>query len=104
MDNDNDNLDEITKEYLHHAHRMQTGVAFRMQRDSKETDPKHLRVGINSAMSDIAALSRLLIEKGIITKAEYARAVRDQMKLEADAYQEYASRESGGKIILGSLY
>ena len=36
--------------YLDAAHAMQTGVAFTMHQDSSQTDPKHLRVGINSAM------------------------------------------------------
>ena len=49
------------------AHAMQTGVAFLMERGDKATEPKHLRVGINSAMVEHAALVRLLISKGVIT-------------------------------------
>ena len=44
------------------AHAMQSGVAFEIGAGvSRETEPKHLRVGVNSAMVDSAALAALLI-------------------------------------------
>lgn len=97
-------VEEIKQEYFHHAHRMQTGVAYKMNFDKGETTPKHLRVGINSALSDSAALAALLIKKGIINEEEYCEAVRDQMKLEADAYEKEIQENLGGQVTLGSLY
>ena len=60
--------------YLSAAHGMQTGVSYVMEKDNTETQPKHLRVGINAAMSDEGGLVTLLIEKGIITHEEYMKA------------------------------
>ena len=50
--------------YVDKAHAMQTGVAIEMQHDDGPTSAKHLRVGINAAMSDQAGLVKLLIAKG----------------------------------------
>jgi hypothetical protein len=72
--------------YMAAAHAMQTGVAAKMQREPAETTPKHLRVGVNSAMVGNAALAKLLIEKGIFTEAEYFQAQADAMEAERDAY------------------
>lgn len=73
--------------YLIAAHGMQSGVAMMMERDVKETSPKHLRVGVNSALSDQSALAGLLIAKGIITEEEYVKAIADAMERERDRYQ-----------------
>jgi hypothetical protein len=73
-------------EYMHHARRMQAGVEYTME-DSKECQPKHLRVGINAAMSDMGGLVGLLIKKGIISEEEYLEAITASMKREADAYE-----------------
>jgi hypothetical protein len=75
--------------YTDLAHAMQSGVALKMNYDAAETTPKHLRVGVNSAMCDHAALARLLIEKGIITEAEYRQAITDEMAREVERYKEY---------------
>lgn len=70
------------------CHAMQTGVAHEMSIGAEDTTPKHLRVGINSAMCNDAALTRLLVKKGIITEEEYAEEVRLEMCREVDRYQE----------------
>lgn len=80
-------------------HRMQTGVAFRMGYDPAETQPKHLRVGVNSAMVDTAAMAKLLIDKGIITEAEYYKAIADAMEAEADRYEQRLRAQHGGANI-----
>src|SRR5262249_16738309 len=66
------------------VHAMQTGVAIKMNYDPAETQPKHLRVGINSAMCDHAAVVPRLRDKGIITDAEYRTAIADEMERERD--------------------
>lgn len=72
--------------YMAACHAMQSGVALKMGRDPKETEPKHLRVGINSAMVDSAALARLLMTKGVITEEEFYKALADQMEEEVASY------------------
>lgn len=90
------------------AHAMQSGVRLRMTRegvpDDSElipghTSPKHLRVGINSAMSDQGGLARLLIEKGLITEAEYVKAMADAMEAEAQSYHDQLGL--GDNVTLG---
>lgn len=88
-----------TDEERYHSacHAMQTGVAIKMARGSKDTEPKHLRVGINSAMVTDAAIAKLLIEKGIFTREEYVKAVADEMEEEVKRYEQ----ELGPNITLG---
>lgn len=85
------------------AHAMQSGVAMKMQYDTKETEPKGLRVGVNAAMVEHSALAKLLIDKGVITEAEYFKAIADGMEREARLYTEEINRHfgSGSRITLG---
>ena len=69
------------------AHAMQSGVAMEMNYDSKSTQPKHLRVGVNSALVDSSALAELLITKGVITSGEYLDAIAARMEREAESYR-----------------
>lgn len=82
------------------AHAMQSGVAMEMSLNPSPTTPKHLRVGINAAMSDHAGFVRLLIAKGVITELEYVTAIADQMEQEAKDYEARLSTSMGGKINL----
>jgi hypothetical protein len=70
------------------CHAMQTAVALDHERGSKDGTPKHLRVGVNSALCDLAALARLLIEKGVITWDEYQKAMTEEMEREVQRYRE----------------
>lgn len=67
---------------------MQTGVKYEMEtgRDSATT-PKHLRVGVNSAMVAQAGLVKLLIDKGLITEDEYFESQADAMEEEVKRYE-----------------
>jgi hypothetical protein len=87
----------------HHAaaHAMQTGVAYEHQHDPSDGSPKHLRTGINCAMSDHAGLVRLLISKGVITEDEYTKFIADSMEEEKAAYEARLSERFGKKITLG---
>lgn len=77
---------EDRERYLAAAHAMQCGVGHMMNFRREETEPKHLRTGINSAMVEHAALVSLLIEKGVITNEEYQKRLADKMEEERDAY------------------
>ena len=68
-------------------HAMQSGVQFEMSQGATDTLPKHLRVGINSALVNDAAIATLLIEKGIFTLEEYQKAVADAMEREVVRYE-----------------
>jgi hypothetical protein len=93
--------DEDQQRYRAAAHAMQTGVATKMAVDPSETTPKHLRVGVNSAMVENAALVKLLIAKGIVTEAEWFSALADQMEAEKALYEKYLSVHFGNNIRLG---
>ena len=88
--------------YLAAAHAMQSGVAMEMNLPGRHaaTEPKHLRVGVNSAMADHGALVKLLISKGLITEDEYLEAIADGMEREQQAYEDRLSQHYGRPISL----
>lgn len=86
--------------YMAAAHAMQSGVASKMVFDPAETTPKHLRVGVNSAMSDHSALVYLLVQKGVITEEEYSSAIADAMEREKGRYEETLSDQFGTAVTL----
>ena len=81
--------------YENALHAMQSGVAYEMGLGATDTSPKHLRVGVNSAMVNDAAVATLLIEKGFFTLEEYQKAVADAMEREVVRYE---SRHPGIKF------
>jgi hypothetical protein len=75
--------------YMRAAHAMQSGVALDHERNgTHDATPKHLRVGINSAMVDTGAMAELLIGKGLITRDEYEKAIADMMEREVRLYRK----------------
>lgn len=81
------------------SHAMQSGVAMEMNHRPELTQPKHLRVGVNTALADHGSLVRLLIAKGIITELEYLEAIAEGMEREKANYETALSNIiSGGKI------
>jgi hypothetical protein len=94
-------LTDSTERYQRAAHAMQSGVAMEMNYRPQPTEPKHLRVGVNAAMVDHGALAKLLIDKGIITQAEYLDALAAGMETEAKRYEDHLSELMGAKITLG---
>lgn len=88
--------------YLAAAHAMQSGVAAEMADSERAaaTSPKHLRVGVNTAMVDHASIVTLLVEKGILTWDEVHKALADGMEREVAAYEERLSAARGTTIKL----
>ena len=82
---------EAADRYRAAAHKMQTGVEF--LRDKSSQEPKQLRVGINSAHSDIASLMSLMVDKGIATMDEILEALAEGMEEEAENYAEAVAAE-----------
>lgn len=91
----------LRSEYMQLLHAMQSGVATEMEDASRAsaTSPKHLRVGVNAALTDHYALAKLLMEKGVITKLEYYRALRDAMAEEVERYETRLSAAHGGASV-----
>lgn len=83
-------------DYQSAQHAMQTGVNLMAQYSPGDLRPKSLRVGINTALCDHAALARLLIEKGIITEDEYMAAITKEMNAELRRYEERIQDHLGG--------
>ena len=90
---------EHTVRYQKACHAMQSGVAMEMQIGGRAHEPKHLRVGVNSAMVEGSALVQLLIEKGLFTKEEWARALAVSMENEVRSYEARLSQSLGGQKI-----
>lgn len=82
------------------CHAMQTGVMYLMQKKVREVEPKHLRVGVNSAMVESSALAGLLIKHGIINEAEWYDALATSMEKEAADYQKEVEKVLGVKVTL----
>ncbi|MGH7243643.1 MAG: hypothetical protein ACREJD_09525 [Phycisphaerales bacterium] len=82
-------------------HAMQTGVLMEMEHGvGAATELKHLRVGVNSAMSGDAAIAELLIAKGVISRDEYFKACADEMEREVKRYEERLSKHLGTNVTL----
>lgn len=91
---------EHHQRYLRAAHAMQSGVAMNMNYEPSETDPKHMRVGVNSAMIEHAALVDVLVEKGLITHEEFFKSLADKMELEVRRYEATLEKRLGRKVTL----
>lgn len=88
--------DELKDRYEAAVHAMQSGVAAKIAMHlGRESEPKHLRVGVNSALVDTGTLARLLIRKGVFTSEEFYTALAENMEAEAATYE----RELGAKLI-----
>lgn len=85
---DNKKIEEYKQRYFAAAHAMQSGVAMKMNYDDESTNPKHIRVGINSALVDGSAVARLLMKKGIFTEEEYFESLAVAMEEEAKSYEK----------------
>lgn len=91
--------EEINKRYTELAHALQSGVAMMMNINPKDTEPKHLRTGVNMALVDSASLATLLISKGIITEEEYGDALIAGLEREVESYETMISAALGGKKV-----
>jgi hypothetical protein len=89
-------LIELHERYMRAAHAMQTGVAYMDHYDPKPMTAKHLRVGVNTAHSDLGALVRLLISKGVLTELEYMAAIVEAMEDEVASYEAALMQATGG--------
>jgi hypothetical protein len=101
MNNPLETIEQANARYNAAAHAMQSGVRFMQETVSTDGTPKHLRVGVNSALVAEAALARLLIAKGVITEQEHAIAQANEMERERDRYASLCSKVAGRPVTLG---
>ena len=94
------NTEEFQQKNLELGHAIQTGVKMEMELGSKDTEPKHLRVGVNMALLETGGIAKLLIDKGIITEEEYYDQMVKMMEIEVKNYEERLSSHYGTKITL----
>lgn len=87
---------------------MQTGIEYGVDETlPKNVSPdlfralKHLRVGINSCLINQAALSELLVAKGIITDEEYIDKILEKLEQEVRSYEQLLTQQKGVKVKLG---
>ena len=96
--------EEFLMEYRRLAHAIQTGVSYDHSSGSTDGSPKHLRTGLACVMADLGSLTRLLVEKGIITNDEYFAAILDGLRAEVETYEHRLKDRLGPgatKITLG---
>jgi hypothetical protein len=91
------------RRYNKALHAVQSGVKVLLDKGADFASPKHLRVGLNSAFVNDAAMARLLISKGVFTEDEYVRAIADEMEREQAAITKEVNQAYGsdGRITLG---
>lgn len=81
--------------YEEALHGMQTGVKVMVARQGPAYEhAKHLRVGVNSAMSAHKALVDILLDKGVISEDEYYETIVRAMEEERRSYE----RQLGVKL------
>ena len=81
------NQQEFVDESQRLLHAIQTGVAFEQANGSRDGEPKHLRVGVNNALVEIAAIARLLMDKGIVSQEEVFRYIIGGLSEELNRYE-----------------
>lgn len=69
-------------------HAVQTLIALEMGIDPSFVQPKHMRVGVDTALVEIGALGELLVDKGVITLEEYIAAMAHGMEREVQLRRE----------------
>lgn len=92
--------------YMALQHAMQTGVGYTMELNQQakregETSPKHLRVGVNTALNDTGALAALLTRKGVISIEEYDQLCTSMMRDLVEDYERRLSHYFGREVKLG---
>jgi hypothetical protein len=81
--------------YLDAAHAVQSGIAMLEHTNPRLFEPKHARVGIDTAKVEHGGLVTLLMSKGLFTEAEYIAAMADAMEAE----QQRSEAELGCKLV-----
>jgi hypothetical protein len=100
MSDDAAKVTALQQEYTGLLHAMQTGVLIQINAGSGETTPKHLRVGVNSALIQNSSLATLLMRKGVITELEYWETQVELWRNEVRDYEATISQALGRPVKL----
>ena len=92
---------ELNERYLAAMHAVQSGIKMKMERGWDGASPKHLRVGVDSAMVNDWAVAEFLIRKGIMTKLEYLELLVEGAENEKRALELDLTSSIGVRIKLG---
>lgn len=65
-----------------------------------QCEPKHLRVGVNSAMVEASAMARILFAKGICTPREFFDQLIAVWNEEVDSYERLLREQIGPNVSL----
>ena len=93
---------DLEARYLAAIHAVQSGVAWEMRLTVLRgaTSPKHLRVGVDSALCGQSALIKLLVAKGLVTQDEIDRAIVAEVEAEVARYTARLSAALGRPVTL----
>jgi hypothetical protein len=95
---------QLQQQYTDLLHAVQSGVKAEIEiqpkDDTNTASPKHLRVGVNSALIQNSSLATLLMRKGIITEVEYWRTQVELWQNEVADYENRLSQATGMKVTL----
>ena len=94
-DEDRARIAELEAEYYRLMHAMQAGVAMELGQDPISGSPKHLRVGVNSALVGHSILVELLVRAGVCTLREYWETSVKWWQDEVDAYKARIAERLG---------
>jgi hypothetical protein len=78
---------KFTNRYYTLAHAVQSAIASCMAIGWTGAEPKHLRVGIDTMKSDQGALTKLLLDKGVITEDELESYLLEGLENEIKSYE-----------------
>jgi hypothetical protein len=96
--------EQLSERYQRALHAMQAGVRLELEHDVRSANGgflsqvtheeiirliKHLRVGNNARAVDQSGLVALLINKGVLTLAEYHESMTAAMEQEVERYETY---------------
>lgn len=92
-------VEALQQEYVVLLHAVQTGVLREIQvfgtGETAAAGPKHLRVGVNSAIIQNSSLATLLMRKGIITEVEYWQTQVELWRDEVASFEKRLSAAMG---------
>lgn len=91
---DQERMEAAQARYVAAGHAVQSAIGFSMGA-SKITEPKHMRVGIDMTKSDVGAITRLLVAKGICTDLEIWEALAEGAEAEAEMQATTARQAMG---------
>jgi len=102
-----DKVVELKTEYQFLLHALQSGVLAEIELNDPAAahntlahGPKHLRVGVNSAIVQSSGLANLLIQKGVITEVEFWRSQVAGFREEVQRYEQKLSELLGAPVKL----